>query len=93
MRTIGTPKWLLLLCIQATLGRGGGANSLTWFVSTFKSIPLELHNTLSVLASFKKQQGAWKILCGNLKILGFLPQIFIKAMFRITKKRQGAGGK
>ena len=72
---------------------GGGANSLTWFVSTFKSIPLELHNTLSVLASFKKRQGAWKILCGNLKILGFLPQIFIKTMFRITKKQQGAGGK
>ena len=36
---------------------------------------------LSVLASFKKRQGAWKILRGNLKILGFLPQTFIKTMF------------
>ena len=35
----------------------------------------------------------WKILCGNLKILGFLSQIFIKTMYRITKKQQGTGGK
>ena len=40
---------------------------------------------ISVLASFKKRQDAWKILHGNLKILGFLPQIFIKTTFRITK--------